>query len=104
MNGSIDVGGLREFLRDVNEVAQKRDLGTATVFGGHLNRIVSQVDRHADELSPRQRALVELAHAHIQTMMNCPRRMRLDNTWQDDFVAEATKAAELLLSAAQLPT
>jgi hypothetical protein len=79
-----------------------RDLATATEFGGRLNRIISRIDRHADELTLSQRALLDLAHAHVRSMMNCPRRMRLDDIWPSDFVLEATKAADALISLSRL--
>lgn len=98
----IDTHSLEGFLNEVGEVAIRRDLGTATTFGARLNRIVSHIDRHLGDLSASQKALVDLAQMHIRAMMDCPRRMRLDNTWQDDFVHEAMTAAEALISAAKL--
>jgi hypothetical protein len=97
----LDVGAIENFRAEVSAVAIKRDLATATDVGARLNRLISQIDRMADRLTPSQRALLGIAHGHVRAMMNCPRRMRLDNTWQDDFVAEATKAADTLLTLAR---
>ncbi|GEM_PF-5975777 len=93
--------GRRELVRfreEVGAVAVKRDLWTATEFGARLNRLMSATDRRKDSLSLTQQGLLELARSHVQAMMNCPRRMRLDDTWQDDFVLEARKAADILIS------
>lgn len=96
-------GGIAEleaFRSDVKQVAVRRDLSTATQFGARLNNLVSRFDRHASKLPESARPLLELAHAHVRAMMNCPRRMRLDDTWQDDFVVEAIKAANALITLA----
>jgi len=89
---------VKRFQERVGDVAERRDLWTATERGAELNRIISRLDREADRFSPGQRALLELAHTHVAEMMNCPRRMRLDDTWQDDFVVAARKAAEAVVS------
>jgi len=98
---AFDSTDLERFRHDVAEVARRRDLSTATEYGVRLNRLISGFDRRVADLDRRQRALLELAHVHVRAMMNCPRRMRLDNAWPDDFVDEATKTADALISLAR---
>jgi hypothetical protein len=97
-----DVTELEEFRSQVQEVAEKRDLATATEYGARLNRIISRFDRGAGQVPASQQLLLELAHSRVRLMMNCPRRMRLDNTWQDDFVIQAVKAVDALMTLARL--
>lgn len=98
INGKqVHISSLEQFRKEVQAVAVRRDLATATEYGVALNRLVAPFDRRVADLTAEQRTLLELAHSHLQAMMNCPRRMRLDDTWQDDFVVEAQKAAETLI-------
>ncbi len=99
---TVDLGELQRFSDDVVEVAVKRDLATATEYGMRLNRIISTFDRQAAAMTEAQRTCLELAHEHLRSMMNCPRRMRLDDTWPNDFVIEARRTVEELRRAAGL--
>jgi hypothetical protein len=93
---AVDLGELERFSQDVVEVAVNRDLATATDYGIRLNRIISAFDRQSGEMGEDQRAQLALAHEHLLSMMNCPRRMRLDDTWPNDFVIEARRTVEAL--------
>jgi hypothetical protein len=87
---------LNAFENGLDAVTSRRDLMTATDAGARMNRLVSKIDRLEGELSETQQGLLSVAHDHIRAMVDCPRRMRLDNTWQDDFVDEARRAAAAL--------
>ena len=93
---AVDLGELEAFSEDVVEVAVRRDLPTATEYGIRLNRIISAFDRQSGDMHEAQRAQLATAHEHLQAMMNCPRRMRLDDTWPNDFVIEARRTIEAL--------
>jgi hypothetical protein len=94
----MDASDLVRYRSDVAEVGRKRDLATATEYGATLNRFVSEFDRRSGELTAAEGALLEIVHAHVRVMMDCPRRMRLDTTWPDDFVNEARAAADVLIT------
>jgi hypothetical protein len=93
---------VESFRANIGEVARRRDLQTATMRGAELNRIVSRLDRRSSEMSESQRVLLEVVHGHLREMMDCPRRMRVDDTWPDDFVAAARRAVEAVRSLSEL--
>jgi hypothetical protein len=97
----IDVSAIEKFKEDVINVSDERNLAIATEYGLRLNRLVSAVDRQANLIPAHLRPLLDLAHTHVQNMLNCPRRMRLDDVWPVDFVEEARKAADALISLAE---
>lgn len=98
----VDPEDVRRFRRSVDDVAIKRDLWTATERGAEFNRIISALTRNATKLSEGQVALLDMARTDLRAMMDCPRRMRLDDTWPDDFVREARKAADVVISLIEL--
>ncbi|HZT96716.1 MAG TPA: hypothetical protein VFB34_07745, partial [Chloroflexota bacterium] len=70
--------------------------------GIRLNRIISEFDRRADHLTAAQHERLATAHEYVRLMMNCPRRMRLDDVWPNDFVVAARAATDALLSVVQV--
>lgn len=97
----LAVQELEDFKRDVLNVAVARDLQTATDYGLRMNRLLSGFDRQSDRLTTAQKTLLTEAHNHVVEMMNCPRRMRLDTTWPNDFVIAARQAADALIAIAK---